>query len=245
MTETQRLIVADPAAVATAAAERFLAAAEEAVQRRGRFIVSLAGGATPRALYTRLAAAAHRDAVPWRKTIVFFGDERAVPPDHPESNYGMARQTLLEHVPIPPEQVHRILGEAADPEHAAASYEAVLRETFPGEPAPRFDLVLLGIGADGHTASLFPGHSALEEEKRWVVVASAPKPGPPRITLTLPALRAGRRILFLVTGEEKSAVFARAFGGVPHETPYPCELVIPTDGVREVIADRAAASAIL
>lgn len=173
---------------------------------------------------------------------MLFGDERCVPADHPQSNYRLARELLFDPVRVPSRNVHRMRGELDDPVAAAASYETVLRELFRGAPLPRFDLLLLGVGQDGHTASLFPGTAALRESSRWVVANHVPQLASWRLTLTLPALCAARRILFLVTGESKARVLAEAFGGSPHEPPYPCERVVPLDGQREVLADRAAAS---
>jgi 6-phosphogluconolactonase len=231
----------DPAGVYQAAAERFLESAHEAVRRSGRFAVALSGGSTPRELYRLLAEPPYRETVPWSRTYVFFGDERCVPPDDPRSNYRMAMETLLGRVPVPGGQIFRITGEAKDPARAAAAYEAELRGMFAKEGSPRFDLVLLGIGPDGHTASLFPGSPLLEETSRWVAADFVPKLGSWRITLTLPALNAARRILFLIAGQDKARVFSEAIGGRPHPGPYPCELVAPADGTVEVLADRLAA----
>lgn len=235
-------VLPDPEGVHRAAAERFLAAAREAVALRDRFTVALSGGSTPRDLYRRLAEPPYLDGVPWARTYVLFGDERCVPPDDPRSNYRMAMETFLHRVPVPAEQILRVTGEARDPARAAAAYEAELRALFAAEGSARFDLVLLGVGTDGHTASLFPGSPALGEASRWVAASFVPKLASWRITLTLAALNAARRVLFLVTGEEKARVFAEAFGGAPHEPRHPCELVAPTDGLVEVLVDRAAAS---
>src|SRR3990170_208271 len=165
------VVFPDPERLAEAAAERFARVAAEAVGRAGRFTVALAGGSTPRDLYARLAGEPYRSGVPWREIHVFWGDERCAPPDHPESNYRMAAETLLEHVPIPREQIHRMRGEDPDVERAAGDYEGQLRATFRlgAGQLPRLDLVLLGMGADGHTASLFPGSPALREVSRLVV----------------------------------------------------------------------------
>ncbi len=153
----------------------------------------------------------------------------------------MVKQTLLEQVRIPDEQVYRIEGER-DPEDAAAAYEARLRELFRGESVPRFDLLLLGVGADGHTASLFPKTKALDETERWVVANDVPQLQTSRITLTYPAIRAARRIVFMITGEAKAKIVAESFGGFAHEGVYPCERAVPLDGEREILLDRGAAS---
>jgi 6-phosphogluconolactonase len=237
------LVLPDARAVAEEAALRVEAAAREAVVARGRFVLVLAGGTTPRALYGILASPDRRSRIPWRDTIVLFGDERCVPPDHPDSNYRMAMESLLHRVDIPANAIHRIEGEDPEPARAAARYEEALRRLFPGEAAPRFDVVLLGMGADGHTASLFPGSSALLETSRWVAVGKAPSPPVDRVTLTLPALRGARRVLFQIGGADKARAAAESFGGLPHAVPHPAERVRPDSGSVEVLLDAAAAGA--
>jgi 6-phosphogluconolactonase len=238
-------VVAGPAELARAAAEEWRARALAAVAASGRFAIALTGGSTPRALYALLAdpAAPWRDALPWARTHVFFGDERCVPPDHPDSNYGMARDALLAHVPLAPGNVHRMRGED-DPEAAARAYEADLRASL--GPAPRFDLLLLGMGPDGHVASLFPGSPALEDRARLVATTralpSAPPPHGPRITLTFPALEAAARVLFLVTGAAKAHAVARALSGESGSRAVPAARVRPPDGSVLWLVDRAAAA---
>ncbi|MDX1388549.1 MAG: 6-phosphogluconolactonase [Acidobacteriota bacterium] len=236
----QVVALADPDAVASAAAERVVSAAHEAVRDRGRFVIVLSGGSTPRRLYGLLASAPLGETVPWRETTVLFGDERCVGPNDPESNYRMVRETLLDHVPVPGDQVHRMIGEIA-PAKSAATYEAILRALYPGAPRPVFDLVLLGMGSDGHTASLFPGTAALDETARWVVANHVPALESWRITLTYPALNAARRVVFLVTGRDKAGVFDTVFAR--REQRFPAARIAPTDGVGEVLADLAAAGA--
>ena len=232
----------EPEAVARAAAKRFLDAAERAVKSSGRFIVVLAGGSTHRFLYRTLVEPPYREAVPWANTLFVFGDERCVPPDDEASNYRMARETLFDPLEIPELHVLRMKGEQV-PAEAARRYEVRLGDLFLGAQQKRhFDLVLLGIGADGHTASLFPGTEALEEKQRWVVANHVPQIDAWRLTLTFPALNSARRVIFLATGEKKAQVIAQAFGGVEHREPYPCERVAPFDARREVLIDRAAAS---
>jgi 6-phosphogluconolactonase len=230
-------------ALANAAARRFLDSAKRAVDKSDRFTVVLAGGSTPRHLYSMLTEPPYRDAVPWKRTFFAFGDERCVPPDDEASNYRMARETLFAPLEIPDHRVLRMKGERA-PEKAAELYEVRLGDLFLGRSKRRFDLVLLGIGDDGHTASLFPGTSALEEQERWVAANHVPKLDAWRLTLTLKALNSARRVIFLATGEEKARVVAEAFGGVEHETPHPCELVAPFHARREVLLDPGAASLI-
>jgi 6-phosphogluconolactonase len=232
-------IVETPAALADEAAELFIRTAAEAVGDRGRFAVALAGGATPRGLYARLAGEPTRSRVDWARAWVFFSDERCVPPTDPESNYRMAWQTLLSAVPVPPGQVFRIRGEA-DPGQAAAEYEATLRAVFEPGP-PRCDLILLGMGLDGHVASLFPGSTVLEARDRLVAaVDQRAAVVSRRVTLTLPAINAARRILFLVTGSEK----ARTVAGLLRnpDSTLPAARVRPTDGAVTWLLDRAAAS---
>jgi 6-phosphogluconolactonase len=229
-----------PAALAGAAAEEWRARALAATAESGRFAVALAGGSTPRALYALLAdpGAPYREALPWASTHVFFGDERAVPPTHPESNHAMAHDALLARVPIPAANVHRIRGEE-DPEAAARAYEGELRAFF--GPSPHFDLVLLGMGADGHTASLFPGSPALDETSRLVVAPLVPALGVRRITLTLHALDAAARVVFLVSGASKGAALARVLSGGCGPEALPAARVRPRGGAVLWLVDRAAA----
>jgi 6-phosphogluconolactonase len=224
-----------------AAARRWLDAARRAVDQHGRFVVVLAGGSTPRGLHAVLTASPYREQLPWDKTFFVFGDERCVPPDDAASNYRMARETLFEPLGIEPWRVLRIKGERP-PAEAARLYEQRLDDLFLGGPKRQFDLTLLGVGTDGHTASLFPGTAALLEESRWVVANEVPQQRAWRITLTLPALGASRRVLFLATGAEKATVLAEAFGGLAHAEPHPCERVLPRGGTREVLLDEAAAA---
>lgn len=237
-------VVADPAALAREAAERFAGAAAEALARGGRFTIALVGGATPKLLYALLATEPHRRHLPWRETHVFWGDERCVPPDHPESNYRMAHETLLRHLPIPPEQIHRMRGEDPDPERAAAEYEERLRTAFPGRAGalPRFDLVLLGMGADGHTASLFPHTEAVRETQRWVVRNHVPKFQADRLTLTAPVINKGAAVLFLVAGGDKAAALQAVLEGPADPERLPAQLIRPTAGRLVWLVDRAAAS---
>jgi len=230
----------EPADVADAAARRFLETAQRAVHRSGRFIVVLAGGHTPRPLYTRLTEPPFRDKVPWNKTLFLFGDERCVPPDAPESNFRMAQEMLFEPLGIDPVRIFRMKGEQA-PAEAAQRYEVRLSDLFLGGAKRHFDLVLLGVGEDGHTASLFPGTAALDERERFVVANHVPKLDAWRLTLTLPALNSARRVLFLATGESKARVVAEAFGGLAHDDVHPCERVCPPNARREVLVDAAAA----
>jgi 6-phosphogluconolactonase len=237
--------VEDADAVARAAAELVVDAASRAVAYRGRFTVALAGGSTPRRLYALLAdaRAPFRGRVAWERTHVFFGDERHVPPDHAESNYRMARETLLDQVPLG--SVHRILAELADASAAAASYETELRRFFGtggGDVPPALDLVLLGLGPDGHTASLFPGNAALDERVRWVVAPFVPTMQAHRITFTLPVLARAREVVFLVSGREKARALAEVLAPAPGVALLPAARVRPDGGGPIWVVDRDAAA---
>jgi 6-phosphogluconolactonase len=231
----------DPEAVAEAAAKCFQEVVKKAVDRDDRAIVVLAGGSTPKALYRRLTEPPYRTGIPWAKTLFAFGDERCVPPDHEDSNYRMVLEALLGPLEIPDHHVLRMKGEQ-DPATAARRYAVRLGDLFLYKPRKKFDLVLLGIGTDGHTASLFPGTAALGEEEKWVAANEVPKLDAWRLTLTLPALNAAQRVVFLATGEAKARVVAEAFGGLPHDEPHPCERV--KGSRRDLFVDRAAAAEI-
>lgn len=240
-------IATTPSALAELAAAEFVQSALAAVRQRGRFTVALAGGSTPMGLYRLLARRGHLvppGPLPWGQIHVFWGDERQVPPDHADSNYGALKSALLDRVAIPPANVHRIHGELADAEAAAALYEQEIRACFGLGPDgwPRFDLVLLGMGADGHTASLFPHTTALAERNRIVAANWVPKLGASRITLTMPAINAAVRVLFLVAGADKAAAVARVLIGPVDPVELPAQAVQPSDGTILWLLDRAAAS---
>jgi 6-phosphogluconolactonase len=193
-----------------------VAAAGAAIAARGIFRVALSGGSTPKAVYPLIAAAPRRDEVDWSAVEFFWGDERAVPPDDPESNFGVAYQMLISRLPgVRPDRVHRMPADARDLDAAALSYEAELRLAFDGGGAdpPAFDLIWLGMGPDGHTASLFPGSTALSERERWVVATWAPGAEAWRMTLTYPVLNAGRDVIFVVTGADKADALGRIVAG--------------------------------
>jgi 6-phosphogluconolactonase len=203
-------ILPDAQAVAEAAAELWVDEANRALSSEGRFTIALSGGSTPRLLYETLLS---RDAarLDWERTHVFWGDERCVPPDHPESNYEMAYQALLSKVTVSPENIHRMRGENPDPHAAAHDYDLLLRAYFGGYgPRQTFDLIFLGMGEDGHTASLFPNSPALDDATHWATAARAPAGVSPRdrITLTLPPILAAARCVFLVSGEKKRSVLS-------------------------------------
>jgi 6-phosphogluconolactonase len=235
-------VCSDPAALAETAANLLIDVATEAVRERGRFMLCLAGGETPRKTYALLARPALSERVRWDRTWVFFGDERVVPPHHAESNYRMAHETLLSRVPIPSAQILRMHGEDADADSAAAAYAARLTEVFGtrrGE-LPRFDLVLLGLGVDGHTASLFPGSPVLREVFRSVAAVHVTAAQiPQRLTLTFPVLNAARRVIFLVAGAEKAKIVKVVLSD---QALLPAAMIRPTDGELIWLADRAAAA---
>lgn len=225
------------------AAEEVVRAANEAVAQRGRFTIALSGGSTPRNLNTLLATNA-RTSLLWDRMFFFWGDERHVPPTDPESNYRMAEETLLSKIPVAPANVFRIPAENPDAAAAADAYEQTLRKFFGLQPGefPRFDLILLGMGPDGHTASLFPGTAALQEKSRLVVANWVEKFKTSRITLTLPVLNAARSVTFLVSGTDKAAALQAVLQSNAPGDQYPAKLVQPTDGKLIWLVDRAAAS---
>ena len=233
-------VLATPADVMTEAARRVVAAAEAALHAAGRFVVVLSGGSTPRALYRLLATDAYAARIDWSRVHVFWGDERCVPPDDANSNYRMACEALLDHVAIPAPQVHRIHGEDA-PHLAAAAYERELRAAFPNG-TPRFDLVLLGMGDNGHTASLFPHLTAVREPARWVVAEHVPEVAMWRVTLTPPALNAAAAVLFIATGAEKASMLRQVLQGPRTPEALPAQSIAPTAGHLTWLVDAAAAA---
>lgn len=214
-----------------------------AARPRGVFRVALSGGSTPKPMYELLAAAPYRDAVDWSQVQFYWGDERNVGPESLESNYHMAKEALLDRVPIRPEQVHRIEGELVASE-AAMDYQRVLQQTFglaPGE-FPRFDLILLGMGPDGHTASLFPNTMALEVRNRTVVSNPVPKLETERITLSVPTINNAAAVLFLIAGADKADALAAVLQGPEAPMQYPSQLIAPQSGTLTWMVDTAAAA---
>lgn len=236
-------VVEDAEELAETAAGMIVDLATSAVAQRGRFTIALAGGETPRATYERLARQPLSEVMPWARTFVFFGDERGVPADHPDSNYGMAHRALLAKVPIPPRQIFRIPGDGSDPEAVATEYARTIGEELKvrrGE-VPRLDLVLLGVGIDGHTASLFPGSPVLKEVFRTVAaVHAAAAVIPQRFTLTFPILNAAACVVFLVSGGVKAKVVKAALA--EGTATLPAGMVRPSDGRLIWLLDRAAAA---
>jgi 6-phosphogluconolactonase len=252
-------IVPDAGQLADAAARFFAERAAEAIAARGVFRVALSGGSTPRALYQRLAAMPARDAgalaadappadavppIDWAHVELFFGDERHVPPDHAESNYRMVKEALLTHAPIPDGNVFRIHTELPDANDAAADYAEVLRRVFDVAMGqwPRFDLVLLGLGPDGHTASLFPDTAVLHERSRMAAAVWVASMQTWRVTLTPPVLNHARLVLFLVSGAEKADTALAVLEGSSDPERLPAQLIAPGDGTTHWLLDAPAAS---
>lgn len=229
----------DREALAHAAAELFTEQARQAVTNCGRFLVLLAGGETPRRTYQILAHEPFRSLIPWSEIHFFWGDERCVAPDDPRSNFYMAQHSLLEHLQLPEQHVHAIRCNRT-PQRSADTYQADLIEFFSGE-APRFDLVFLGLGADGHTASLLPGSAALQEQVRWTAVTRRSEDDFSRITLTAPIINQAKLVLFLVAGSDKAMVMAHVLNGTTEGKQYPAQLIRPQSGELRWFADREAA----
>jgi 6-phosphogluconolactonase len=239
MTTPEIKVLPTPDAVAREAADRIVRIADESIAKSGRFTIALSGGSTPKALYEMLAREPYKSGIDWTKTEVFFADERCVPPDHAESNYRMVREALLSEVPIPGDNVYRIRGEI-EPEEAAKEYGLMLKEKFgdstdsrdatrPG----RLDLILLGMGEDGHTASLFPGTSALDETKHRVVALYVERSTTGkswRITMTAPFINRARNVIILVTGASKAKRLAEVLEGPRDPQRLPVQLIAPQSG---------------
>ena len=241
MTACRVEVVKDTAALARAAAELFVKLAAQRARARRPFHVLLAGGTTPKAVYALLASDAYRSRVDWERVVFFFGDERAVPPDHPQNNYRMANEVLFRPLGVAESSVHRMKAEADDLDAAAGAYEDELRACFGA--FPRLDLVLLGMGADGHTASLFPRSPVLKEEARWVApVLDAPKPPPRRLTVTLPVLNAGQQVAFMVAGRDKAHALREVLEGTAPPEQYPAKCIQPGPERLLWLVDEAAAA---
>jgi 6-phosphogluconolactonase len=224
------------------AANLFTDLAAEFAESQGRFSVALSGGSTPKGMFSLLATDPYRSRIDWSKVHLFWGDERSVPPDHKDSNYRMANEAMISKVPIPPENVHRMKAEESDINAAAADYEALLKKHFnlkEGE-MPRFDLLLLGMGDDGHTASLFPGTKALSEKQRLVVPNWVEKFNTNRMTFSAPAINNARTILFMAAGEGKRGPLKEVLSGEPNPNLYPSQLIQATDGRVIWMVDEAA-----
>jgi len=234
------LICADAAELAREAARRFAELAVAFTSDAGRFTVALSGGSTPKAMFQILAEKPFADSLPWRSIYFFWGDERCVPPDHAESNYRMANETLLSKVPVPRENIFRIPAENEDHERAAAIYSETL-QTFFAEEQPGFDLVFMGMGADGHTASLFPGTTALCADGGGAAANYVDKLQSWRITLTADAINRARNVIFLVAGADKAPALNEVINGPRNPKQYPSQLIMPSHGAPLWMVDEAAA----
>jgi len=239
--QSNLFVFESPEQLALAAAERFVECALELQGTTESFSVALAGGNTPRRVYELLATEPFKNQVAWSEVHLFFGDERCVPPEHRDSNYAMANEALISKVPIPANNVHRIIGEGNANENALA-YEDELRTYFAGLAWPRFDLVLLGMGEDGHTASLFPNSAALKEMSRWVVSTRNEQLGQDRITLTVPVFNHARRLTFLVAGQKKAQRLKEVLRPQPGSEQLPVQAITPIQGMLEWLVDADAAS---
>lgn len=243
MSAPQRSVYNDADELARSVAEQIVELASEAVGRHGRFTLALAGGSTPKALYQLLAGDVYRDRIPWDKLQVFLGDERYVPIDHEDSNFRMVKEALLDHVPIPEDQIHPV-PTILDPAAAAAEYEATIRRVFdsPAPAVPAFDLILLGIGSDGHTASLFPETEALDVHDRLVIENWVPQQDAMRITFTIPLLHQARTVILMAAGEDKAEAIARAIEAPQNLSETPSQCLRDAQGDVIMVLDHSAAA---
>jgi 6-phosphogluconolactonase len=225
--------------LAESAALHFIDCAQEAIKDHGFFAVVLAGGSTPKATYEKLATLEYTSSVDWDKVHVFWGDERCVGPEHEDSNYRMAFNVMLRHSPISVKQIYRIQGEL-EPQNAAKAYENQL-QTFFGGKVPRFDLILLGLGDDGHTASLFPDTKALQEKKRWVIENYVKKLSTWRLTMTVNLINQAANVTFLVSGKDKSNIVRRVLAGRYTPEELPAQMIRPEKGQLRWLMDHEAA----
>lgn len=226
------------------AAERFVEAAEETVAARRRFYCALSGGSTPRSTFSLLAATDFALRFPWTSTHFFQVDERTVPPNHHDSNYRMIREAMLDRAPLPPENFHRMRAESPDLESAAHDYAHEIAETLHplGGAWPRFDLIQLGLGPDGHTASLFPGTTGLDEARRWVIPNHVSELNTWRMTLTYPVINAASEVIFLVDGEDKADILRRVLYPESPEDRFPAQGIAPREGQLRWYLTESAAS---
>jgi 6-phosphogluconolactonase len=216
--------------------------ANEAIVTRGRFTIALSGGSTPKLLYSLLGDEPYRSQIDWTQVDIFWSDERCVPPDDPDSNYFLAQQVLLSKIPIPAGQVHRMPANQPDRDAASQAYTEEMQRTFGTNGIPNFDLIQLGMGPEGHTASLFPHQESLHEQQRLVMPVVVPKPPPPRLTFTPPLLNAARYILFLITGADKADALQAVLEGEYQPDEYPAQIVRPNNGEVIWMLDNAVAA---
>jgi 6-phosphogluconolactonase len=244
---TEITVYPDNESLIGGAADLIIELAAQSIAGRGCFTLALSGGGTPRPVYARLATAGYRDRIDWSKVRIFFGDERCVPPDDPRSNYLMVRTALLDQVPLPPGNIVRIRGEEP-PEKAAADYTDALQRAFGGDavtggpPAEGFDLILLGMGENGHTASLFPGLAAVTETVRWVMALYVEVVGMWRVTMTPVIINAARQVAFLVSGAQKAAMLRQVLEGPYQPVVLPSQIIKPVSGKLRWLLDQPAAA---
>ena len=233
----------DNAELTHSAADYFLHHASRAIQTGGQVTIALAGGSTPKALYSLLATPPYQEQLDWGKVHMFWGDERHVPPDHQESNFRMAQHAMLSRLPIPATQIHRMEGDRSDAQEAADAYESLLQKHFKLAPPhiPKFDLIFLGLGPDGHTASLFPGTTAVHEHERWIAAPWVEKFHTYRITMTPVLLNQASHIAFLVSGQDKSTALHAVLEGPYQPDKFPAQVIRPVHGKITWFLDKAAA----
>ncbi len=235
-------IYPDSDTLSHAAARYVVRVASEAITTHGRFTLALAGGSTPKKLYALLASEPYRDQIDWALTEIFWSDERCVPPDSEDSNYHLALEALLSKVPLPAAQIHRVLVDMEDQDEASRLYTQEIQRVFGTNGIPSFDLIQLGMGPEGHTASLFPHQASLHEQTRLIMSVVVPKPPPPRLTFTPILLNAASHILFLVTGQDKADALQAVLEGEYNPDEYPAQIIRPTKGEVTWMLDPAAAS---
>ena len=236
------VIYPDADALGRAAAQYIVRLAQESIVAQGRFTIALSGGSTPKKLYSLLGSEPYRSQIDWALVELFWSDELSVPPESEESNYRMAQQVLLSNVPIPADQVHRMPADQVDGDAAALAYTREMQSTFGTDGVPSFDLIQLGMGPEGHTASLFPHQPSLHEQQRLVMPVVVPKPPPSRLTFTPRILNAARHVLFLVTGAEKADAVHAVIEGDYQPDEYPAQIVQPVKGEVTWMLDKEAAS---
>ncbi len=226
------------------AAQYVVRIAKESIAAHGRFTIALSGGTTPTRLYGLLGSEPYSSHIDWNLVHIFWGDERCVPPDSPDSNYHMAQEVLLSKIAIPRHQVHRMPADQPDRDAASQRYTDEMRRIFATNDIPDFDLIQLGMGPEGHTASLFPHQASLHETQRLVMPVSVPKPPPDRLTFTPPLLNAARNVLFLVTGSDKAGALQAVLEGAYQPDEYPAQIVRPVNGEVVWMVDKAGAAKI-
>jgi len=238
----QIAIFPDTNTLSQQAAQYIVRLASEAIVTRGRFTIALSGGSTPKILYGLLGTEPYRGQINWASVEIFWSDERCVPPDSADSNYALAQEVLLSKIPIPANQIHRMPADQPDREAASREYTSEMQRTFGTNGIPSFDLLQLGMGPEGHTASLFPHQESLHEQQRLVIPVTVPKPPPPRLTFTPPLLNAARHVLFLVTGSEKAEAVQAVLEGPDQPEEYPAQIVRPPKGEVVWMLDTGAAA---